>query len=177
MTFPPSFAAVRNSIIGLLVYAGAAHAQAPTAKPATAPVTCKAAGAAKCCDPAIAAHLAKEAVFSACGESDATYVGEKGSKETCRYVFKGDGGKDEAFVEVYVPVQKEVPASPNDPFFSWKKVGKAFVTDKAKSPKSAPMLAASTGLWMPGVGYFVSVNAKTSVCTKPEALRLAKSVR
>lgn len=151
---------------------GHARAQAPAA----AAPSCKAYGASKCCDPAVAAHLAKEAIFSACGESDATYVGEKGSKDTCRYVFKVDG-KEEAFVEVYAPAQKEVPDAPTDPFFSWKKVGKVFVTDKAKSPKSTPMLAAATGLWLPGNGYFVSVNASTKVCTKAEAGRLAKSLK
>lgn len=155
----------------------AAGAPAPAkAAPAAAPGNCKAAGAAKCCDPAVAQHLAKEAIFTACGESDATFVGEKGSADTCRYVFKGDG-KEDAFVEVYAPAQKEVPDAPTDPFFSWKKVGKVFVTDKAKSPKSAPMLLASTGLWLPGKGFFVSVNASTKVCTKPEAMKLAKSVR
>jgi hypothetical protein len=51
-----------------------------------------------------------------------------------------------------------------------------FVTDKAASPKSAPVLAASTGLWLPGNGYMVSVNASTNVCSKPEAERLAKSL-
>ena len=81
-------------------------------------------------------HLPKEAIFGACGESDATFLGEKGSKDTCRYVFKVDG-KEEAFVEIYAPAHKEVPSAPSDPFFSWKKVGKVFVTDKATSPKSA----------------------------------------
>ena len=59
----------------------------------------------------------------------------------------------------------------------WKKVGKVYITSAAKSPKSAPMLAASTGLWMPGAGFTVSVNASTKVCSKPEANRLAKSLR
>jgi hypothetical protein len=164
-------------VAGLSTGALIARAQSPAA-PAQggAPTNCKAYAGGKCCDPAVAQHLPKQAIFSACGESDATFLGEKGSKDTCRYVFKVDGN-EEAFVEVYAPAQKEVPATPNDPFFSWKKVGKVFVTDKAKSPKSAPMLAAGTGLWMPGNGFTVSVNASTKVCTKTEALRLARSVR
>src|SRR3954447_8205687 len=98
---------------------------------AAAPTNCKAFGGAKCCDPAITAHLPKEAVFKACGESEATFLGEAGSKETCKYVFKVEGEKaEDTFVQVYAPVQKEVPASPNDPFFQWKKVGKAYLTEK-----------------------------------------------
>jgi hypothetical protein len=148
---------------------------APAPAPAAPPTTCKAYSGGKCCDPGITQHLPRETVMSTCGESEATYLGEKGSKDTCRYVFKSPEG--ESFVELYKPAQKDVPASPEDPFFSWKKVGKVYVTDKAKSPKSAPMLAAATGLWMPGQGFFVSINVQNKVCTKPEALKLAKSVR
>jgi hypothetical protein len=132
----------------------------------------------QCCDPAIAAHLSKEAIFSACGESEATFLGEQGSKETCKYVFKVEGQKeDETFVQVYAPAQKEVPSEPNDPFFQWKKIGKVFVTEKAKSPKAAPMMVNSTGLWLPAKGYFVSVNASTKVCDKSQAKRLAPSMK
>ncbi|HZS38755.1 MAG TPA: hypothetical protein VFF06_18110 [Polyangia bacterium] len=151
-------------------------APAPAAKPAPAPAptNCKTYGAGKCCDPAVAAHLTKEAVFSSCGESDATFLGEQGSKDTCKYFFKVPGEKDEdMFVQVYAPAAKEVPAAPNDPFFKWGRAGKAFYTEKANSPKSAPMLATSTGLWLPGKGYFVAINASTKVCTKAEAKRLA----
>lgn len=150
---------------------------APAAAGAT-PTNCKAYAGAKCCNPAVTAHLPKAAVFKACGESDATFLGEAGSKETCKYVFKVEGEKaDDTFVQVYAPAQKEVPDSPNDPFFSWKKVGKAFLTEKAKSPKAAPMMANATGLWMPGKGYFVSVNASTKVCSKAEATKLAPSIK
>jgi hypothetical protein len=155
-----------------------AHAQGkPASAPAAAP-TCKLHGK-KCCDPAIAAHLPKEAVYKACGESDATYLGEDGSeKETCKYFFKVANEKeDDTYVQVYAPVQKEVLTEPNDPFFGYKKVGKVFVTEKAKSPKSAPMLASQTGLYMPGKGYSVSVNASVKVCTKPEAKKLAPSIK
>lgn len=145
---------------------------------AGAPTNCKAFNGGKCCDPAVAAHLPKEAVFKACGESDATFLGEVGSKETCKYVFKVNGEKpDETFVQVYTPAQKEVPPSPNDPFFQWKKVGKAYMTEKAKSPKAAPMMANATGLWLPGKGYFVSINASTKVCTKAEAAKLVPSIK
>ena len=143
---------------------------------------CKAYGGGACCDPAVTAHLAKSAVFSACRESSDTYLGEKAGKDSCRYIFKSsksadDNEKDPGFVEVYVPKQKEVPTEPNDPFFGWSKVGKAFVTTRAMSPKSAPMLAASTGIWLPGNGYSVSVNASTKVCTRGEAQKLAKLVK
>ncbi|HVZ73145.1 MAG TPA: hypothetical protein VHJ20_12275 [Polyangia bacterium] len=148
------------------------------AAPAAAAITCKAHDGKKCCDPAVTAHLPLSAVFSACGESDATFAGEEGSKETCKYVFKVPGQKeDETFVQVYAPAQKEVPAAPADPFFVWKKLGKAFVTERATSPKSAPMLASATGLWLPGKGYFVSVNASTKVCEKAQAKKLASSLK
>jgi hypothetical protein len=186
--------ALRKILIGLTLAATAgfvaaylpgrlAHAQAP--KPAPAPaaaapaakLTCKLHGK-NCCDPAVMAHLAKDAIFKACGESDATFLGEDGSKDTCKYVFKVPGEKEEdTFVQVYSPAQKEVPSEPNDPFFSWKKVGKVFVTEKAKSPKAAPMMINSTGLWLPAKGYFVSVNASTKVCTKAEAKKLAPSMK
>jgi hypothetical protein len=160
-----------------LGWRGPAHAEPAAPAPAAAtPTNCKLAGGGKCCDPAVSAHLPKEAIFSACGESPATFQGEKGSKETCRYVFKNEKG-EEGFVEVYAPAQKEVPDAPSDPFFSYKKIGKVFITDKAQSPKSAPMLVAATGLWMPGAGFSVSVNASTKVCTKAEVARLAKSLR
>jgi len=143
-----------------------------------APTNCKAFGGGKCCDPAVAAHLTKAAVFKACGESDATFLGEVGSKETCKYVFQVPGEKpDDSFVQVYAPAQKEVPDSPNDPFFKWKKVGKVYVTEKAASPKAAPMIANSTGLWLPAKGYFVSVNASTKVCSKAEAKKLAPAMK
>jgi len=162
--------------------AGSARAQKPAAagaKPAAEAPKCKTWGSKPmCCDPAIAAHLSKEAVFSACGESEATFLGEQGSKDTCKYVFKVEGQKeDETFVQVYVPAQKEVPSEPNDPFFQWKKVGKVFVTEKAKSPKAAPMMVNSTGLWLPGKGYTVSVNASTKVCDKGQAKKLASSMK
>ena len=159
-----------------------ARAQAPKppaagAAPAAAKPTCKLHGK-NCCDPAVAAHLSKEAVFSACGESDATFLGEEGSKDTCKYVFKVEGEKaEDTFVQVYAPAQKEVPSEPNDPFFAWKKIGKVFVTEKAKSPKAAPMMINSTGLWLPAKGYFVSINASTKVCTKAEAKKLAPSMK
>ena len=165
-------------------YARRAQAEKPAAggaggaAGAAAPTNCKAFGGGKCCDPEIMAHLPKAAVFKACGESDASYLGEVGSKETCKYVFKVDGGKpDETIVEVYAPAQKEVPDSPTDPFFSYKRLGKVYATDKAKSPKSAPMMISRTGLWMPGKGYTVSVSASTKVCTKAEAFKLAPSIK
>jgi hypothetical protein len=141
-------------------------------------LSCKQHNGKSCCDPAISAHLPVAAVMSACGESEATFLGEEGSKETCKYVFKVEGQKeDETFVQVYAPAQKEVPSEPNDPFFSWKRLGKVFMTDKAKSPKAAPMMANSTGLWLPGKGYFVSVNASTKVCDKQQAKKLAPAMK
>jgi hypothetical protein len=174
----------RNIFIGLAVTAavslGVAYVagSAARAEGAAAPKpTCKLHGKS-CCDPAVTAHLSKDAVFSACGESEATFLGEEGSKDTCKYVFSVPGEKaEDTFVQVYVPAQKEVPKEPNDPFFAWKKVGKVFVTEKAKSPKAAPMIANATGLWLPGKGYFVSVNASTKVCSKPEVKKLASAMK
>jgi len=57
---------------------------------AAAKPTCKLHGKA-CCDPAIEAHLPKEAVFKACGESDATYLGQEAQRDTCKYFFKVEG--------------------------------------------------------------------------------------
>jgi hypothetical protein len=151
--------------------AGGAGAAAP-AKP-----TCKLHGKA-CCDPAIEAHLPKEAVYKACGESEETYLGQEAQRETCKYFFKvKDAPEAETFVQVYAPQQKEVLQAPNDPFFSWKKIGKAYITDKAKSPKAAPMAATATGLYLPGKGYSVSVNASTKVCTKTEAAKLGPAMK
>ena len=152
--------------------AGAGGAPGAPAKP-----TCKLHGKA-CCDPAIEAHLPKEAVYKACCESEETYLGQEAQRETCKYFFKvKDAPESETFVQVYAPQQKEVLQSPNDPFFSWKKVGKAYMTDKAKSPKAAPMAASSTGLYLAGKGYSVSVNASTKVCTKAEAAKLAPAMK
>jgi hypothetical protein len=170
MTRRHAFASLSWLMLGFFV-ARAAAQQATAAPPAA---SCKTYGTGKCCDPEIAAHLSRDAVFSACGESDATFLGEQGSKDTCKYFFKVAGEKDEEmFVQVYAPRQKEVPATPNDPFFKWGRVGPVFYTEKALSPKSAPMLANSTGLWLPAQGYFVAVNASTKVCSKAEAKRLA----
>ena len=51
------------------------------------------------------------------------------------------------------------------------------MTEKAKSPKAAPMIANATGLWLPGKGYLVSVNASTKVCDKAEVKKLAASIK
>jgi hypothetical protein len=108
----------------------------------------------------------------------ASFLGEQGSKEACKYFFKVEGQKPEdTYVQVYAPAQKEVPPEPTDPFFQWKKVGKVFITEKAKSPKVASMMVNSTGLWLPGKGYMVSVNASTKVCDKAQAKRLASSMK
>jgi hypothetical protein len=161
------------------VAARAAGQSPPPAATASAPaLACKQFGAGRCCDPAVAAHLTKEAVFSACGESDATFLGEQGSKDTCKYFFKVAGSKDEDnFVQVYAPAQKQVPSTPNDPFFKWGRIGPVFYTERALSPKSAPMIANATGLWLPGKGYFVAINASTKVCSHAEAKRLASRMK
>jgi hypothetical protein len=148
------------------------------AQPQGAGNACKSYGSSKCCDPAITRHLPKEAVFAACGESEATFLGEQAAKDTCKYIFRVEGQKPEdTFVQLYAPTQKDIPAAPTDPFFRYKKIGKVYMTDKALSPKSAPLLAASTGLWLAGPGYLVSVNASTRVCTKAQTERLARSLR
>jgi hypothetical protein len=169
-------------VLGFLV--GSAVAQTPppasgaAAMPAPLPTNCKVYGPGKCCDPAVSAHLSKDAIYSSCGESDATFLGEQGSKDTCKYFFKVTGQKeDETFVQVYAPTQKEVPAEPNDPFFKWGKIGKVFYTEKALSPKSAPMVANATGLWLPAKTYFVAVNASTKVCDKAQVKRLAGKMK
>jgi len=152
---------------------------APPAPPAAASAsTCKTFGAGKCCHPDVSLHLSKEAIYSACGQSDATFIGEAAEKDTCKYHFKVAGEKSEdTFVQVYAPVVKEVMSKPTDPFMSFKKVGKVWVTDKAKSPKAMAQVNASTGLYLAGRGYFVSVAASTKVCTKAQAIKLSKSMK
>ena len=152
---------------------------APPSAPPPAPAgNCKAYGGGKCCSPDVTLHLSKDAVFAACGESDATFLGEVGSKDTCKYVFQVAGeSEDTTFVQVYSPMAREVLEKPTDPFMSFKKVGKVWVTDKAKSPKAQTQVAGSTGLYMAGRGYFVSVAASTKVCTKNQAIDLSKSVK
>jgi hypothetical protein len=175
---------VAAAIVGAFVSLFAALARfggEPARAQPTGGATCKSFNAGKCCDPAVTRHLPKEAVFSACGESEATFLGEQAggkSNDSCKYVFRVEGQKaEDTTVQVYAPAMKDVPSQPTDPFFRFKKVGKVFVTDKALTPKTAPLLAASTGLWLPGAGYYVSVNASTRVCTRAEAERLARSLR
>ena len=152
---------------------------APPSAPAPAPAgNCKAYGGGKCCSPDVTLHLSKEDLYAACGKSDATYLGEVGSKDTCKYVFKIAGeNEDSTYVQVYSPIAKEVLDKPTDPFMSFKKVGKVWVTDKAKSPKAQSQVAGSTGLYMAGRGYFVSVAASTKVCSKAQALQLSKAIK
>ena len=152
---------------------------APAAAPAPAPAgNCKAYGGGKCCSPDVTLHLSKEDVYTACGKSEATFLGEVGSKDTCKYVFKIAGeNEDSTYVQVYSPIAKEVLEKPTDPFMSFKKVGKVWVTDKAKSPKAQAQVAGSTGLYMAGRGYFVSIAASTKVCSKAQALQLSKSIK
>lgn len=173
----------------LLLRGNPTHAAqpAPTAKAGAAPAapspaaptgTCKTFGAGRCCIPDVTMHLTKEAVFSTCGESEATFLGEAGTKDSCKYHFKVAGEDSaETFVSVYVQARKEVPNKPPDPFFSYRKVGKVWVAEKSKSPKAAAMGASHTGLYMPGRGYFVSVMASKKVCTKNEAIALGKSLK
>lgn len=159
-------------------FAVAAQAQPKSPAAAAAPTACKAYRTSKCCDPAVAAHLPKETVFGICGQSDATYLGEQAAKDTCKYVFKTGTDKEEAtFVQVYAPAQKDPGSEPTDPFFDWTRVGKAYVTKKAKTPKAAPMLQNSTGIWYPGKDYVVNINASVKVCTKAQALKLAAKVK
>jgi hypothetical protein len=169
--------------LAVLMLANPSRPQAaPTAPPSAPPPApagnCKTYGGGKCCSPDVTLHLSKDAVFASCGQSDATFLGEVGSKDTCKYVFKVAGeSEDTTFVQVYSPMAREVLEKPTDPFMSFKKVGKVWVTDKAKSPKAQTQVAGSTGLYMAGRGYFVSVAASTKVCTKNQAIDLSKSVK
>jgi hypothetical protein len=165
--------------VSVLVFQRSTQAAPPAPAPAAAPSSnCKTFGAGKCCIPDVTMHLTKEAVYSACGESEATFLGEAGTKDSCKYHFKIAGeDSEETFVSVYTQAVKEVPNKPTDPFFSYKKIGKVWVTQKAKSPKAAAMGASNTGLYLPARGYFVSVVASTKVCTKSEAIALSRSMK
>jgi hypothetical protein len=161
---------------------GAKGAAAPAAPPPAAPTgNCKTFGAGKCCSPDVTMHLGKEAVYAACGESEATFIGEAASKDmfTCKYHFKVAGeDSEDTVVQVYVGTGKEIPDRPTDPFFSYKKVGKkVWMTDKAKSPKAAAMSNATTGLYTAGKGFYVMVSASTKVCTRSEVASLAKNLK
>jgi hypothetical protein len=148
---------------------------------------CKAYGDGPCCEKEVTRHLSRYSVFTACKEGSDTFLGEVGGKvgdnDSCRYVFRPKVGKEpgeaEGFVEVSAPTQSEVPVEPQDPFFSWAKVGKAFVAVKGKTPQAKSLLEATTGIWLPNAerGYFVSVTVSTNVCTRGEAQKLAKAVR
>jgi hypothetical protein len=146
------------------------------AQPAAPP--CKAYGESRCCDPKVSAHLPREAVYAACGQSEASYLGEKGEKDTCSYYFKvGTDPTESTVVQVYAPAMASPPAAPNDPFFSWKKIGKVFMIDKARSPKATAMMQNTLGLWFAGKDYIVSVKAATRVCGKPTARKLAGAIK
>ena len=163
---------------------------APKAAPpaAAAPAgNCKTFGTGRCCDPAVAAHLTKDAIFGACGKSEAVFLGEQGSKETCKYFFKVEGEKDqEMYVQVYAPAVKGTPPLPADPFVTWKKVAGSVMMAEPKSLKGAtnPKVKAmagdtsgAVGLWMPGNGYYVMVSSSSKICSKADAKRLATSLR
>lgn len=153
--------------------------------PLAAQPTCKTYGSSKCCSPEVTNHLAKEAIFAACGESEGTLLGEAGSPDTCKYHFRVPGEKPEdSFVQIYSAVAKDIPETPPDPFMSFKKVGRVWITDKAKSPKAGKTLSSGTsdlakitGLWLTGKGYYVMVTASTKVCTKAEATTLSRSMK
>jgi len=167
---------------------GATHAAPPAAKsaesapaaPATPKDSCKTFGAGKCCSPDVTMHLPKDAIFAACGQSEATLIGEAASKDkfTCKYHFKIEGeDSEDTTVQIYVGRAKEVPDRPTDPFFSYKRVGKVWMTDKAKSPKAAAMSRGTTGLYRAGKGYYLMVSASTKVCDRAQVARLAKSLK
>lgn len=172
-------ARTKRKLLGIALAAAAGLATPAAADgPPAAATACKAYKGAKCCEPTVAAHLAKQAVFSSCGKSEGDFLGEVGSKDTCKYIFKvGAEPEDRTFVQVYAPAQKDPGTAPTDPFFDWTRVGKAYVTKKAKLPKDAAMLQNTTGIWFPGKDYVVSVTASTKVCTKAQALKLAGQIK
>src|SRR5512139_99880 len=94
-----------------------AKATAAPPAPAEPKGTCKTFGAGKCCSPDVTMHLPREAVYSACGESEATFIGEAASKDrlTCKYHFKVAGeNSEDTYVQVYVGTGKEIPDKPTD---------------------------------------------------------------
>ena len=143
---------------------------------AAAKPTCKLHGKA-CCDPAIEAHLPKEAVYTACGESEATYLGQEAQRETCKYFFKVEGAAEpETFVQVYAPQQKEVLPAPT--ISSTVEEGRQGVHHRqGEVAQGGADGRTATRLYLPGKGYSVSVNASTKVCTRTEAANLAPSMK
>src|SRR5688500_10005311 len=111
-------------IVALAAFGYAARADAP----AVSAPTCKAYSNSRCCDPTVAAHLPLQVVLSSCGKNETQFLGEAGSKDTCKYMFKvGDDSNANTYVQVYAPAQKDPGTSPTDPFFDWARVGKAYV--------------------------------------------------
>lgn len=172
--------------LALLAVAGGG-ATAQDKKPAAPAGNCKSYGG-PCCDPSVTQHLSKEAIFGACGKSDAQYLGEKGSKGVCKYYFKVEGDKEkEAYVEVDVnEVKGQAPSVPPDPFASYKKaVGKVMIAEPkslkgVKSDKIKAMAeqgAGNFGLYLPANGFFVLVSGPAKICTQTDAKRLAASLR
>ena len=152
---------------------GAGGGRRAAAKP-----TCKLHGKA-CCDPAIEAHLPKEAVFKACGESDATFLGEEAPSGHLQVLLQGRGREGRRHLRAGLRAGRRKRSCRRRTIRSsrGRRSARSYMTEKAKSPKAAPMVANSTGLCLPGKGYLVSVNASTKVCTKHEAEKLAPAMK
>ncbi len=98
----------------------------------------------------------KDAVFTACGESDATFLGEDGSRRTPASTSSrsADEKEDDTYVQVYAPAQKEVLPEPNDPFFSLEE-GRQGLHDREGEVAQvrADARRRRRGSDMPGKGY------------------------
>jgi len=95
---------VAATIVGAFVSLFAALARLGT-DPSHAPQTavaspCKTYGDGPCCDPGLARRLPKEAVFAACAQSEATFLGEEARGDGCRCAFRV--ASEDAFVQVHV---------------------------------------------------------------------------
>ena len=106
---------VAATLVGAFVSLFAALARVGTDPARAQGLTCKGFASGKCCDPSLTRRLAKEAIYAACGQSDATFLGEEAAAGTCRYVFRVAGEKPGAGV-VQVSTRGEhmrVTASPS----------------------------------------------------------------
>ena len=147
---------------------GAGGAPAAAAKP-----TCKLHGKT-CCDPAVEAHLPKEAVFKACGESEATYLGEEAqatpastssrsrgrrkTRRSCRFTRPSEGGAARAERSVLLVEEGRQGV----------RHGQGEVAQGG-----ADGGVNSTGLYLPGKGYFGQRQRVDEGLHRAEATKLA----
>ena len=135
------------------------------------------------CPSALIRHLSPPLVRRTCKKAQKTFERTVLVEGACRYVFRPEESEEEAdtaklpFVEIRETSQPEPPSRPEDTFYSWRKVGKAYVTYKANTARAQPWFDTATTLWLADETTVVTVTVATALCTRAEADRLAKALR